>query len=126
MNQSDLFGDTFKTLKKILHKHAKNLVVMVDQPGQFYLDTKITMKNGKPLFFGAVQTKKNYVSYHLMPVYVFPDLLDDMSPQLRKRMQGKSCFNFKEPDRKLFSELDRLTTTAFKRIAEGEGIPGIS
>jgi hypothetical protein len=40
-----------------------------------------------------VQIKKNYVIYHLMPVYLNPGLLEGMSPGLRKRMQGKSCFN---------------------------------
>jgi hypothetical protein len=126
MSSRDPFGDTFTALKRILQKQARKLVVVVDQPGHYYLDTEITMKNGKPLFFGAVQTKKNYVSYHLMPVYVFPDLLNDMSPELRKRMQGKSCFNFKEPDRVLFRELDGLTKRGFKRFAQGEGIPGLS
>jgi len=32
-----------------------------------------------------------------------------MSPELKRRMQGKSCFNFKEIDEKLFKELARLT-----------------
>ena len=30
----------------------------------------------------------------LMPVYVNPSLLETMSSALRKRMQGKACFNF--------------------------------
>ena len=29
-----------------------------------------------------------------MCVYLSPDLLAEMSPQLQERMQGKSCFNF--------------------------------
>ena len=33
-----------------------------------------------------------------MPVYMFPDLLDGISPELRRRMQGKSCFNFKKAE----------------------------
>lgn len=126
MSHSVPFEDTFSALKKILQKQAKKLVVVVDQPGHYYLDTDIIMKNGKPLFFGAVQVKKNYVSYHLMPVYVFPELQDDLSPQLRKRMQGKSCFNFREPDRKLFRELDALTKIGFKKYALGKDIPGLS
>ena len=32
-----------------------------------------------------------------------------MSPELKKRMQGKSCFNFKEVDENLFKELATLT-----------------
>jgi hypothetical protein len=44
-----------------------------------------------------------------MPVYVNPKLLDDISPGLLKRMQGKSCFNFKDIDKTLFKELSKLT-----------------
>jgi hypothetical protein len=67
----------------------------------------------KPLFFGAVQTNKSYVSYHLMPVYVNADLLDGISGSLQKRMQGKSCFNFKAIDADLFSELAALTRSGY-------------
>ena len=67
------------------------------------------------LFFGAVRIGKSYVSYHLMPVYVFADMLDDLSPELRRHMQGKSCFNFKRPDGALFAKLDTLTKAGFQR-----------
>ncbi len=40
-----------------------------------------------------------------MPVYVFPELLGAVRPLLRKRMQGKSCFNFTRVDPALFEEL---------------------
>ena len=46
------------------------------------------------LAFAGVQIGKRYVSYHLMCVYLSPDLLAEMSPQLQERMHGKSCFNF--------------------------------
>lgn len=71
------------------------------------------MRNGKPLWFGAVQMRKNYVSYHLMPVYVNPRLLESVSPALKKRMQGKSCFNFNAVDETLFDELAALTQAGF-------------
>jgi len=61
------------------------------------------------LAFGGVQIGKRYVSYHLMCTYLSPDLLEAMSPQLRKRMQGKSCFNFTKVDEELFDELSALT-----------------
>jgi hypothetical protein len=69
--------------------------------------------NEKPLWFGAVQVKKNYVSYHLMPVYLNPALLETVSPGLLKRMQGKSCFNFTSSDAQLFRELAELTEAGF-------------
>ena len=61
------------------------------------------------LMFGGVNIGKRYVSYHLMCVYMRPDLLEAMSPQLRKRMQGKSCFNFTKVDEELFDELSAIT-----------------
>jgi len=50
-----------------------------------------------------------------MAVYIFPKLLKNISPELRKRMQGKSCFNFKNIDEKLFAELKELTEICFKK-----------
>jgi len=61
------------------------------------------------LLFGAVKLGKRYVSYHLMCVYLAPDLLGAMSPGLRARMQGKSCFNFSKVDAALFDELSEVT-----------------
>ena len=105
----DRFDAVFAALKPLLSRHAENLVVVHDEDDHYYLDTAHVMPNGKPLFFGAVRKAKRYVSFHLMPVYVNPALLDGMSPKLRKRMQGKSCFNFSASDDALFAELDALT-----------------
>ncbi|HEX9840215.1 MAG TPA: hypothetical protein VGA72_12750, partial [Anaerolineales bacterium] len=52
----------------------------------------------------------------LMPVYMFPDLLKGMSPELKKHMQGKSCFNFKKVEPDLFKELDELTRKGAERF----------
>ena len=95
-----------------MEPHTRSLDIKHDEPGNFYVDTFHTMENKKPLWFGGVQIKKNYVSYYLMPVYKNPSLLNGMSPELGKRMQGKSCFNFKTIDKKLFRELALLTKRA--------------
>jgi len=49
-----------------------------------------------------------------MPVYIFPNLLENISPTLQKRMQGKSCFNFKRIDPALFQELAQLTARGYE------------
>ena len=85
--------------------YAEKLDAKTDGGTEFYLDTKHLQKNKKPLFFGAVQVKKTYVSFHLMPVYLKPELLEGVSPELTARMQGKSCFNFASSDKLLFNEL---------------------
>ncbi len=75
--------------------------------------TKHMQSNNQPLWFGGIQIKKSYVSYHLMPLYLNPRLAESMSPALKKRMQGKSCFNFAASDQALFKELAALTEAAF-------------
>jgi hypothetical protein len=60
-----------------------------------------------------VEIGKTYVSFHHMGVYARPDLLTSVSKELKARMQGKSCFNFKSVDQALFTELEDLTARAF-------------
>jgi hypothetical protein len=88
-----------------------------DRPDYYYLETKAPLYKGRPVFFAAVRKGKGYVSFHLMPVYAYPEMRKSLSPALRKRMQGKACFNFTAVDQELFEELRQLT-------AEGmEGFP---
>ncbi|GAB3346868.1 hypothetical protein [Marilutibacter aestuarii] len=63
---------TFSGLSKILRKHASGMSIRTDTPGNLYIEIPPATPGSKPGFFGAVQTKKSYVSYHLMPVYEDP------------------------------------------------------
>src|SRR5262245_60995519 len=106
MPQAAVFEDTFVKLRAILEPYAKRMVVQTDQPANYTLGSP-TQKDrlGRPLFIAAVQINKNYVSFHLMPVYGCPELVEQLSPTLRKRMQGKSCFNFTSIDPPQLKEL---------------------
>ena len=103
------FNEVFEALKSIFKPYAKKMDVAHDTDQYYLLNTRYIMKNKQPLCFGGVRLGKNYVSFYLMSVYASPDLLKNISPELKKRMQGKSCFNFKEVDKKLFAELKELT-----------------
>ncbi len=118
MPNNDTFIQVFEQLKAILKHHEASLVVTADTSTNYSLDTTKTGPNKKPLFFGAVTINKNYVSYHLFPVYIYPNLLDTISPGLKKRMQGKSCFNFKTIDAEILGELADLTTRGLKQIEQ--------
>jgi len=108
----------FKALKEIISQYADDLTIVHDKDDYYYLDTKYIMKNKKPMFFGAVSIKKNYVSYYLMPVYENPDLVASITADLTKRRQGKSCFNFKTADEDLFQELAGVTKAAYEDCIE--------
>jgi hypothetical protein len=116
MAASDRFPAVFAQLKGILQPFAEHLRVQADTPDNYSLDIPYVQEFKKELFFGAVQIKKNYVSYHLMPVYVVPALLDGISAKLKKRMQGKSCFNFTNVDQDTLDELAELTARGFEQF----------
>ncbi len=105
----------FTKFKSILEKFETHLTVLHNKSDHYYLNTSTTENNKKPEFFGAVQIKKSYVAVHLMPIYYYPELLDNISEELKNKMQGKSCFNFKKKDDKLFAELNSLTKRAFEK-----------
>ena len=108
----------YAALHKILAPYAAALDTKKDDESELYVDTKHIQKNKKPLFFGAVQVKKSYVSFHLMPVYLKPELLASASPDLKSRMQGKSCFNFSAVEPALFKELAALTKAGYGSYQE--------
>ena len=114
------FPPVFEKLKSILRPYEKSLAVKADSANTFYLDGPYSEKWKKELFFGSAQIKKNYVSFYLMPVYMYPDLLTAISPELKKHMQGKSCFNFKKVEPELFQELTNLTKKSFSRFQKEE------
>ena len=110
---SNDFQNTFNMLREVLNEHEKKLHVHIDKKDTYYLNAGYDEKRKTDIFFGAVMIKKNYVSYHLMPVYCEPKLLKDISPEMKKRMQGKSCFNFKTIDKEQLKELTALTKKSF-------------
>ncbi len=112
------FSEVFVGLRSILTPYAPQMEVIADSTAEYGLQTHWRRpKDGYPGYFGGVKVGKRYVSYHLMPVYAFPDLLDDISPELRKRMQGKSCFNFTKVDDALFAELTDFTRHGYDAFA---------
>lgn len=111
------FKATFAALKAILKQYEPGMTVQTDEPHCYYLNTGKLHKK-KPVMFGAVRLGKSYVSFHLMPVFGCPDLLEGLSGPLRARMQGKACLNFKTVEPDLVEELTRLTEQGFRRFRD--------
>ena len=106
------FAGAFAALRDVLKKHAEGLVVLNDTSADYTVASPAIGPNGKPMWFGSVQSRKSAVSYHLMPLYFNPKLEATIAPELLPRKQGKTCFNFQRPDPDLFSDLDELTARA--------------
>ena len=125
MPENKNFAEVFRRLKAIFEPYEKEMDVARNTKSGYLLNTRHIMKNKQPLCFGGVRLGKNYVSFYLMSVYASPDFLKDMSPELKKRMQGKSCFNFREVDEKLFRELGNLTRAGARRFNDEKFIDGL-
>jgi len=121
MPAQDDFPIVFEELKKILKPYADKLTVTADTSSAYSLDGPYSEKWKKVIYFGGAQVKKNYVSYYLMSVYMYPALLKDISPELKKHMQGKSCFNFKKVEPDLFMELETLTYKGAEKFKKENG-----
>lgn len=101
---------TFATLREILTVYSERLLVAHDKPGDYQLcSRRLKDRIGRPLLVAGVQIKKNYVSYHLMPIYMNSALQRKVSPALKKRMNGKACFNFLAIEPQQIEELAALT-----------------
>lgn len=110
-------AEVLASLKPLFADVAPRLTVKADTPDKYVLVTRapspFPQHKGHPLDFGSVRVAKSYVSLHLMPLYMCPALNKSISPALKKRMQGKTCFNFKSvPDEQLVAELQQLTRAA--------------
>src|ERR1700712_2568775 len=113
------FAPAFAALKAVMAKQAGRLVVKTDSDTEYTLVTKapspFPQHKGKPMWFGEVRLGKAYASIHLMPLYMDDKLTASISPALKKRMQGKTCFNFKTlPEPELLAELEQLATAGLK------------
>jgi hypothetical protein len=117
------FDAVFAALKPVLEKQSSRLAVKTDTPIEYALVTKTVspfpQHKGHPMDFGSIRMGKAYVSFHLMPLYMCDPLLAKIPETLTKRMQGKTCFNFKEvPDPAVLKELKALTEECRKAWKE--------
>jgi hypothetical protein len=114
MERPDL-AQVDRRLRQILEPYRGRLEVTKDGPGGFALE--IPSLKGQPWgYMAGTRVGKRYVSYYLMPVYGMPELLEGISPELRRRMQGKACFNFTKVDEPLMLELEALTALGVDRF----------
>jgi hypothetical protein len=109
--QAKQFDVIYARLSEMILRHKDRLSVAIEKPGEFWMAVTGATYRGKPLVFAGVRMGKNYVSYHLMSVYMRKV---EMSAELKKQLQGKACFNFSSVDEKLFGELDELTASGLK------------
>jgi hypothetical protein len=114
--KSQDFRQVFAALRALLTPYEDSLAHKTPNPDYYYLESRTPTYRNRPMFFAAVRAGKNYVSYHLMPLAGSREMMQAMSPELKKRMQGKACFNFTAVDEPLFHELSQLTRAGYDKF----------
>jgi DNA transformation protein len=118
---------TFRRLSSLLREQQADFTVRCDSASSYCLEAPVgpaTIKAWKgkvkshSIPVAWVDITKNYVSYHLMGIYLNPALQARLSGDLRKHMQGKSCFNFNVVDEALFRELAQITSESLAALRE--------
>ncbi len=112
-SKEDARSAIFTALRAVLRIYQNDFVVKTDKPNHCSLETRSPGINGRRLFFAAAKMKKNYVSYYLPALYMFPELANGISPELRRSLYGQSCFNFTAVDQSCLAELEKLTHAGF-------------
>jgi hypothetical protein len=109
------FEAVHERLKAIVRHHADGYVITRDGPAGMALE--VPGLEGRPQgYVAGTRLGKSYVSFYLMPVYASPQLEASLSPELRRRKQGKACFNFTRVDEGLLAELDALAGRGLPRL----------
>ena len=118
-------SSTFQALRDALRAHAEDLTVTEDTYSRFTLQAVVGPASlaawggrlrSRTIPVAWVEHGKTYVSYHLMGLGGNAALLATLSPALRRRMQGKTCFNFTRIDEALFAELATVTTASIQGL----------
>lgn len=122
---TEAFPEIYARLRSILMAHVPPLYLDADGPTVMALDMAPEGERNPSTWFGGVRLGKRYVSYYLLAVYGEPTMVDTMSPELRKRKQGKCCFNFSKVDEALFAELATLTQASLD-LTGGDPTWGVS
>jgi hypothetical protein len=109
----------YAALRELVLRAAPGMVVARDALGDLVLNAPWNnpLKPRDPMFFAGVRAGKAHAAFHLMPLYVLPDLKAAVPEGLARRMQGKACFNLKAPDPDRFAELEALTREAAARFS---------
>jgi hypothetical protein len=71
-------------------------------------------------WFAGVQLADGYVKLNFLPMHAHPELLDGISPALRKRKTGASVFRFTSMDDALAAEIEALLARAYPVYAGEE------
>lgn len=100
------------TLKELFRKGTPPLAVRKDNENVFEVAGTKEVMQGKQLvdgyYFGSVVPKPKDVRLYFFPIYTHVKEYEDLSPEMRKCLKGKSCFHIKKLSPEMEEEIDGM------------------
>ncbi|HQI71451.1 MAG TPA: hypothetical protein PLT47_11910, partial [Bacteroidales bacterium] len=109
--------ENFDRIKNMFQQFVPPLRVMMENDERYDLysakEVEIKNRSYKEIYFGSVILKPKYTGFYFMPVYLFPEMLNEVPETLKKLQTGKSCFHIKKYDEELFKTIEELMKEGF-------------
>ena len=111
-------NEVFGKIKEILKKYEPPFGHKIDSNTGYDLwsfrAVEMSGRKYPELYFGGITLRGKYVSLYNMAIYIHKELLADLSPALKKKLSGKSCFHLTEVDNTMLTEIETLYDKAYQ------------
>jgi len=111
-------------LRIIIKKHLRQLQLRKDDESGLEAAGTIPTMQGKQkvdgIYFASVIPKPKDARLYFFPIYTDPIYFENIAPELRKCLKGKSCFHIKKLDDDLKNHITKMIATGIKRYQEKE------
>lgn len=99
-------------LQEILKTHVPPLQVRKDNESVFEVaGTKEAMQGKQKVdgfYFASVVPKPKDIRFYYFPIYTHSQSFEEISPELRKCLKGKSCFHIKKLSVELEADITKM------------------
>jgi hypothetical protein len=117
----------YEQIVAIVKKNVPDDFTVTEHPGRIEIDTQrpvvIDGRKHDHMSLLSVIIQKHHIGFYFMPVYVKPELRNELSDPLDKLLKGKSCFIVKrELSPEIESEVAELVRKGVQLYQEREWI----
>lgn len=108
----------FRKVRALVKKYSKDMDVRSDTDKNFgvYGTKTVTAYNKEVegIYFASAIINKNFIGFYFFPIYTHPADFENIPPELKKCLKGKSCFHIKVEDDLLMEQIDCILNQGMK------------
>lgn len=109
-------------LRGIIKSHVGPLKIRKEEATVLEVAGTIPTMQGKQkvdgIYFASIMPKPKDVRLYFFPIYTDVTAFENIAPELRKCLKGKSCFHIKKLDKHLEEEITKMIAKGVKVYQE--------